>query len=204
MSKLEEKILQKGQAIIDEIHLSATESAKKLKENLLSEAKKDLELQLKKEQQKADALVRQAQQESERALRDEVAISKQQLIEQIFQTLKEELKSLKPADHFNYVVKSLKDQKDLKDLKDGEIRVNKKDYALYKNILTTKQGDVVEADLLNQKLGKDFKLTFSNEPAMIESGFMLVGKLYDLNFSLENLIESLTKRYEKTIYEALN
>ncbi|HHX75769.1 MAG TPA: hypothetical protein GX698_00155 [Acholeplasmataceae bacterium] len=201
MSKLEEKILQKGQAIIDEIHLSATESAKKLKENLLSEAKKDLELQLKKEQQKADALVRQAQQESERALRDEVAISKQQLIEQIFETLKEELKSLKPADHFNYVVKSLKDQKDLKN---GEIRVNKKDYALYKNILTTKQGDVVEADLLNQKLGKDFKLTFSNEPAMIESGFMLVGKLYDLNFSLENLIESLTKRYEKTIYEALN
>jgi len=201
MSKLEEKILQKGQAIIDEIHLSATESAKKLKENLLSEAKKDLELQLKKEQQKADALVRQAQQESERALRDEVAISKQQLIEQIFETLKEELKSLKPADHFNYVVKSLKDQKDLKN---GEIRVNKKDYALYKNILTTKQGDVVEADLLNQKLGKDFKLTFSNEPAMIESGFMLVGKLYDLNFSLENLIESLAKRYEKTIYEALN
>src|SRR5690554_1019383 len=169
MSKLEEKILQKGQAIIDEIHLSATESAKKLKENLLSEAKKDLELQLKKEQQKADALVRQVQQESERALRDEVAISKQQLIEQIFETLKEELKSLKPADHFNYVVKSLKDQKDLKN---GEIRVNKKDYALYKNILTTKQGDVVEADLLNQKLGKDFKLTFSNEPAMIESGFM--------------------------------
>jgi len=201
MSKLEEKILQKGQAIIDEIHLSATESAKKLKENLLSEAKKDLELQLKKEQQKADALVRQAQQESERALRDEVAISKQQLIEQIFEMLKEELKSLKPADHFNYVVKSLKDQKDLKN---GEIRVNKKDYALYKNILTTKQGDVVEADLLNQKLGKDFKLTFSNEPAMIESGFMLVGKLYDLNFSLENLIESLAKRYEKTIYEALN
>jgi len=201
MSKLEEKILQKGQAIIDEIHLSATESAKKLKENLLSEAKKDLELQLKKEQQKADALVRQAQQESERALRDEVAISKQQLIEQIFETLKEELKSLKPADHFNYVVKSLKNQKDLKN---GEIRVNKKDYALYKNILTTKQGDVVEADLLNQKLGKDFKLTFSNEPAMIESGFMLVGKLYDLNFSLENLIESLAKRYEKTIYEALN
>lgn len=201
MSKLEEKILQKGQAIIDEIHQSATESAKKLKENLLSEAKKDLELQLKKEQQKADALVRQAQQESERALRDEVAISKQQLIEQIFETLKEELKSLKPADHFNYVVKSLKDQKDLKN---GEIRVNKKDYALYKNILTTKQGDVVEADLLNQKLGKGFKLTFSNEPAMIESGFMLVGKLYDLNFSLENLIESLAKRYEKTIYEALN
>lgn len=201
MSKLEEKILQKGQTIIDEIHQSAIESAKKLKEDLLFEAKKDLEIQLKKEQQKADALVRQAEQEAKRALRDEVAISKQQLIEQIFETLKEELKSLKPADHFNYVVKSLKD---LKDLKDGEIRVNKKDYALYKSILTTKQGDVVEADLLNQKLGKDFKLTLSNVPAMIESGFILVGKLYDLNFSLENLIESLAKRYEKTIYEALN
>lgn len=33
---------------------------------------------------------------------------------------------------------------------------------------------------------------------------MFVGKLYDLNFLLENLFESLIKKYEKIIYEVLN
>lgn len=201
MSKLEEKIIQKGQSIIDAINLSAKEESEALKNRLIEEAKADLEVQLHKAQQKAKAQVEQAKQEGMRALRDEVAISKQQLIESIFTALKEELKNLNKEDYFNYVVRSIQNQAIDKT---EEIQVSKKEYAMYQSILTTKKGDLVEADLLNQKLGKDYQLKLSNKPAQIESGFMLVGKLYDLNFSLENLLESLTKKYEKTIYEALN
>lgn len=201
MSKLEEKIIQKGQSIIESINLSAKHESEALKHRLIEEAKADLEVQLHKAQQKAKAQVEQAKQEGIRALRDEVAISKQQLIESIFTALKEELKHLNREDYFNYVVRSIQNQAIDKT---EEIQVNKKEYAMYQSILTTKKGDLVEADLLNQKLGKDYQLKLSNTPAQIESGFMLVGKLYDLNFSLENLLESLTKKYEKTIYEALN
>ncbi|MBG0763136.1 hypothetical protein IY230_05910 [Acholeplasma laidlawii] len=201
MSKLEEKIIQKGQSIIDAINLSAKEESEALKNRLIEEAKADLEVQLHKAQQKAKAQVEQAKQEGMRALRDEVAISKQQLIESIFVELKAELKHLNKEDYFNYVVRSIQNQAIDKT---EEIQVSKKEYAMYQSILTTKKGDLVEADLLNQKLGKDYQLKLSNKPAQIESGFMLVGKLYDLNFSLENLLESLTKKYEKTIYEALN
>lgn len=201
MSKLEEKIIQKGQSIIESINLSAKEESEALKHRLIEEAKADLEVQLHKAQQKAKAQVEQAKQEGIRALRDEVAISKQQLIESIFTALKEELKHLNKEDYFNYVVRSIQNQAIDKT---EEIQVNKKEYAMYQSILTTKKGDLVEADLLNQKLGKDYQLKLSNTPAQIESGFMLVGKLYDLNFSFENLLESLTKKYEKTIYEALN
>lgn len=201
MSKLEEKIIQKGQSIIESINLSAKHESEALKHRLIEEAKADLEVQLHKAQQKAKAQVEQAKQEGIRALRDEVAISKQQLIESIFTALKEELKHLNKEDYFNYVVRSIQNQAIDKT---EEIQVNKKEYALYQSILSTKKGDLVEADLLNQKLGKDYQLKLSNTPAQIESGFMLVGKLYDLNFSLENLLESLTKKYEKTIYEALN
>jgi len=201
MSKLEEKIIQKGQSIIESINLSAKHESEALKHRLIEEAKADLEVQLHKAQQKAKAQVEQAKQEGIRALRDEVAISKQQLIESIFTALKEELKHLNKEDYFNYVVRSIQNQAIDKT---EEIQVNKKEYAMYQSILTTKKGDLVEADLLNQKLGKDYQLKLSNTPAQIESGFMLVGKLYDLNFSLENLLESLTKKYEKTIYEALN
>lgn len=201
MSKLEEKIIQKGQSIIESIQKSAKEESEALKNRLIEEAKADLEVQLHKAQQKAKAQVEQAKQEGMRALRDEVAISKQQLIESIFTALKEELKHLNKEDYFNYVVRSIQNQTIDKT---EEIQVSKKEYAMYQSILTTKKGDLVEADLLNQKLGKDYQLKLSNKPAQIESGFMLVGKLYDLNFSLENLLESLTKKYEKTIYEALN
>lgn len=201
MSKLEEKIIQKGQSIIDAINLSAKEESEALKNRLIEEAKADLEVQLHKAQQKTKAQVEQAKQEGMRALRDEVAISKQQLIESIFVELKAELKHLNKEDYFNYVVRSIQNQAIDKT---EEIQVSKKEYAMYQSILTTKKGDLVEADLLNQKLGKDYQLKLSNKPAQIESGFMLVGKLYDLNFSLENLLESLTKKYEKTIYEALN
>ncbi|WP_264229424.1 hypothetical protein [Acholeplasma laidlawii] len=201
MSKLEEKIIQKGQSIIESINLSAKHESEALKHRLIEEARADLEVQFHKAQQKAKAQVEQAKQEGIRALRDEVAISKQQLIESIFTALKEELKHLNKEDYFNYVVRSIQNQAIDKT---EEIQVNKKEYALYQSILTTKKGDLVEADLLNQKLGKDYQLKLSNTPAQIESGFMLVGKLYDLNFSLENLLESLTKKYEKTIYEALN
>lgn len=201
MSKLEEKIIQKGQSIIESINLSAKHESEALKHRLIEEAKADLEVQLHKAQQKAKAQVEQAKQEGIRSLRDEVAISKQQLIESIFTALKEELKHLNKEDYFNYVVRSIQNQAIDKT---EEIQVNKKEYALYQSILSTKKGDLVEADLLNQKLGKDYQLKLSNTPAQIESGFMLVGKLYDLNFSFENLLESLTKKYEKTIYEALN
>lgn len=201
MSKLEEKIIQKGQSIIESINLSAKYESEALKHRLIEEAKADLEVQLHKAQQKAKAQVEQAKQEGMRALRDEVAISKQQLIESIFTALKEELKHLNKEDYFNYVVRSIQNQAIDKT---EEIQVNKKEYAMYQSILTTKKGDLVEADLLNQKLGKDYQLKLSHTPAQIESGFMLVGKLYDLNFSFENLLESLTKKYEKTIYEALN
>lgn len=201
MSKLEEKIIQKGQSIIDAINLSAKEESEALKHRLIEEAKADLEDQLRKAEEKTKAQVEQAKQEGMRALRDEVAISKQQLIESIFTALKEELKHLNKEDYFNYVVRSIQNQSIDKT---EEIQVNKKEYALYQSILSTKKGDLVEADLLNQKLGKDYQLKLSNTPAQIESGFMLVGKLYDLNFSFENLLESLTKKYEKTIYEALN
>jgi len=201
MSKLEEKIIQKGQVIIDQINEQAKKEALDLKTKLIEQAKVDLEAQLNKEQQKANQMVKQAKQEGERALRDEVAISKQQLIESIFSALKTDLKNLKPAAHFDYVVRSIQAQ-DIE--KDEEIRVNKKDYDMYLKILSTKKGDLVDADLLNETLGKGYQLKLSKEPASIDSGFMLVGKLFDLNFSLENVVDSLAKQYEKTIYEALN
>lgn len=201
MSKLEAKILDKGKHIVKEIEQSAKTEAKALKEKLLKEATLDFEILLDKELSKAEQLVKQAKSQSERELRDAVAIAKQQLISNIFVTLKDVLKNLKPADLFNYVLKSIQSEKIDKS---AEIRVAKSEYAVYQSLLSSKKGALVEADLLNEKLGPAYQLKLSQTPAQISSGFLIVGKDYDLNFSLENLTESLSKKYEKTIYEALN
>ena len=66
MSKLEEKIIQKGHKIIESINESAVLEAKALKEKLVEEAKVELANQLKKETLKSEQLIKQAKQDSER------------------------------------------------------------------------------------------------------------------------------------------
>ncbi|WP_025725384.1 V-type ATP synthase subunit E family protein [Acholeplasma granularum] len=201
MSKFEEKILKKGEIIVESINKSAIEESNNLKEKLILNAKNELELQLKKEIEKAQDLIKQANQESVRNLRDEVAISKQNIINSIFNEVKTMLLNLKDEDYFNYVLKSILSETIQKN---KVIQVSKKDYKLYQRILTTLNGHLVDADILNKKLGNGYNLKLSDTPADIESGFILVGPMFDLNFSLENLLEKLVNKYEKEIYEALN
>src|SRR5690606_22042664 len=101
MSKFEEKILKKGKIIVESINKSAIEESNNLKEKLILNDKNELKLQLKKEIEKAQDLIKQANQESVRNLRDEVAISKQNIIHSIFNEVKTMLLNLNDEDYFN-------------------------------------------------------------------------------------------------------
>lgn len=201
MSKLEEKILKKGELIVEGILSKANEDANLLYQRLIDEAKKDLEQNFLKESLKLTNQVDRKKLDSERAIRDEVALAKQKLIENIFNEIKLFLKSLDGKDLFNYVVKAIKKET----IERNEtIFVSKHEYSKYAKILSSKSGKLVEADLLNKALGEGYELKLSNVPAPIPSGFMLEGKDYDLNFSYEETLEKLSQTYEKKIYEDLN
>src|SRR5690606_6900593 len=135
---------------------------------------------------------------SERDLKLELEKAKHEQILGLFENVLASLKALKGKELLNFVAAKIK-----KETVTGyeTIRVSKKDYSLYKDALSTNTGELVDADLLNAVLKTKFKL--SNKPLDIESGFVLEGDVYDLNFSFEAMVEKLEKKYEKEIYERL-
>ncbi|MBN3490034.1 hypothetical protein JV173_00755 [Acholeplasma equirhinis] len=134
----------------------------------------------------------------ERDLKLELEKAKHEHILGLFQNVLNQLKALKGKDLLEFVATQIK-----KETVSGDeiIKVSKQDYTLYKAALSTGSGDLVEADLLNKILKTNFKL--SNQPLDIESGFVLEGPVFDLNFSFESMVADLEKRYEKEIYERL-
>lgn len=134
----------------------------------------------------------------ERDLKLELEKAKHEHIQGLFLNVLNQLKSLKGKDLLEFVADQIK-----KETVTGNeiIKVSKKDYKLYKEALSTLSGDLVDADLLNKILKTNFKL--SNQPLDIESGFVLEGTVFDLNFSFESMVAELEKRYEKEIYERL-
>lgn len=201
MSKvtLIEKIKQKGIEEAEAIRTKGKADAENLYQQMLLDAKHRFDVLLEKTNAKQQVLVETKKQSIERALRDEKAMAKQKLIEQVFAEVKAYLIGLKGKDLYNYVKQALK-----KEHIEGDetIMVSKHDYETYLAILSSKKGDLVDCDLLNKELGTNLKLT--KEPAKIESGFIVVGKIFDLNFSYEETLEKLTSTYEKQIYEEMN
>lgn len=200
MSKvtLIEKIKQKGLEEAALILQKGQEDAQNLYQKMLDDAKHRFDALLTKTERKQQATIDTKKQSFERALRDEKAMAKQKLIEHVFAEIKSYLVNLKGKELFNYVRNSISKESIQGD---ETIMVSKHDYETYLSILSTKKGDLVECDLLNKELGTTLKL--SKEPARIESGFIVVGKIFDLNFSYAETIDRLTTAYEKQIYEEM-
>lgn len=201
MSKLEEKIVAKSEEQIKFINEQAKIDAQKLFDNLIKQGKKELEETKNKQIKKIEIEVHSIKQELERELRDQSAIAKQGLIASVFEEIQKYLESLDGENLFNYCLKAIKNA----EVTGNEVmKVSKKDYNKYLKALSTQTGSIVSLDKLNDKLGKDFKLTLSKEPALIENGFILEGEYFDLNFSFDETLEQLAKQYEKKIYEEMN
>ena len=82
------------------------------------------------------------------------------------------------------------------------MHTNKENYERYFKALSSgTKGDLVDLDKLNKKLKTTFKL--SNRPVDISNGFILEGKHFDLNFSIEEVIEKLKTKHERALVKEL-
>jgi len=196
-----EKIKQKGIQEAEAIKEEGRKQGFAHYEKLINDAKNQFNDALNKAKEKQKMTIAAKELSTSRALRNEQALAKQALIDNIFKEIKAYLQSLKGEPLFNYVKQALS-----KETIQGDetIKVSKKDYETYRSILSTKTGDLVECDLLNKALGSKFNLKLSKEPVDIESGFMVIGSYFDLNFSYEETLEHLIEKFEKEIYEAMN
>lgn len=190
--------------------------AQKEVEQILLEAEKEYQSLLSKNKEKTDqkianlksnALKNQARIISEKELELENETKKTVLeiknaqIDKVLSKLKDYLLSLKDEDFFNYVVKRISKEQ----LEGTEVmQVNKKDYDRYLKLFSSEEkSKLVNLDKLNNALGKKYKLKLEDKPVNLEDGFLLIGKYFDLNFSISPLLLQIKRDSEKQIHDIL-
>lgn len=197
---LKDLIIEKGKVEEASILNEAKNEAKELYQQLINEAENKINKQKKKAFDELDQKLNLRILDSNRSLKEESSKVKQDLISELFNNLKDYLNNLKDNELFSYVLNKIKSVKI-----DGDevIAVSNNDYNKYLKILSTKKGNLVDCDLLNEKLGNKSSIKLTKEPTNINNGFILMGKIFDYNFSFDEIIEALSKKYEKKIYEEL-
>ncbi len=196
-----EKIAKKGQSESASIRKEAELEAKAIEHKIVTEAEKEASLIIAKaEDDKQNAIV-QKQALSELEKRQSISAFKNKMIEEIFDNVFVYFKNLEGSELLAFVVSQIKNET----LKGTEtMRVNKHDYDKYVHALSThKAGKIIELDVLNKALGKDFSIRLENVPSNEEDGFLLIGETFDLNFSVKPLLRKIRKDKEKELFNTL-
>lgn len=190
-----EKIELKGREEVNTILKEAKEKADKIKDDLITKAKKDAEKRINSAQQAANKDVSYRERLLDLEKRQALLITKQNIISDIFNSVLKQLEGLEGKDLLNYVEKLIKSEEVIGD---EVIHTNANDYDKHlKALSSSKKDDLVDVDLLNKKLNTNFKM--STKSVDIQNGFILEGKHFDLNFSLNQIIENLRTKNEKEI-----
>lgn len=196
-----EKIEQKGLEEAREI----LESAKLESESILAASTEKINEQvaqmIQHEKDKSRFLIEQKQNSFELEKRQSILSIKSTQIDRVFNKLRTHILSLKGNELLDFSVSLIKDESLTGD---EHIRVSKADYDKYLNAFSSeKKSDLVNLDKLNKKLGKGFNLSLESEPADITDGFLVIGEIFDLNFSIEPFLKDIKAKYEKQVYEIL-
>ena len=114
--------------------------------------------------------------------------AKSEVINEVFQQAYQKIKNLPDKEFLSLIISLIKKEKYAGS---EEIMVNKEEFNKYEALIPK----------INQELKTEFKL--SKKPALIDSGFLMVGKYYDLNFDFMELINEVRREYESKLSEEL-
>lgn len=190
--------------------------AQKEVDQILAEAKEEHDKLLTKNKQKIDTkiaslksnatkeqarIINEKEIELENETKKIVLEEKNVQINKVLNKFKDHLLNLNDKDFFNYVVNRIK-QEEVSG--DEVMRTNAKEYSRYLKLFSSqKKADLVVLDKLNKALGSKYNLKLESEPVGLDNGFLLIGEHFDLNFSIEPLIESIKRTTEKQIHDIL-
>lgn len=196
-----EKIEQKGLSEKKHILAEAKEEAQALYEEAVSKAKAHAEDMVRYETLKANRAYEQKKNAFDLEKRQAILYEQSKQIDAVIDKLRTHLQNLKGKALLDYSVALIK----LESIEGDEvIMVNKADYDKYLEAFSSaKKGKAVVADKLNKALGNTYNLTLSDTPVSIHDGFLIVGSVYDLNFSVEPFLKTLRAKHEKHIFDIL-
>lgn len=195
-----ERIRQKGEADAKNIVEDGIRKAELASLKQIEEAKKEIALLQDKLDKKYAEIIKTKTTQVEQLAKQTSLAKRKALIDQIFQLAHQKLLQLSDEELFQIVVTVLK-----KDELNGdeEIRVSKKQAEQYKRVFQTSSSGN-ELDLLNEALkGKKWQLTLSTTPAVIDGGFLVVGKTFDIDHSYRSLLAEMKNQEEIALAKML-
>jgi len=194
-----DKVEKKGNEEVSKIINEYKKEAEKLKLKLINDAKVETEAKIKNIIKEHDKEIETKERLLTFERRQAELQAKQKVIENIFNEVRIKIEALEGKELLNYVANKIKAEK----LNGDEImHTNESNYERYLKALSSKpKGDLVELDKLNKILNSNYKL--SNRYIDISNGFILEGKDFDLNFSIEEVIEKLRNKHERKLVKKL-
>ncbi|NCA96986.1 MAG: hypothetical protein EOM77_02225 [Bacteroidia bacterium] len=196
-----DKIAKKGLAESEALRREAEQEAKSLEHEIVAAAEKEAASIIAHAEDVKQNAVAQKVAMSELEKRQSVSALKNKAIDDLFLDVQNHFNGLEGKELLSFVVAQIKSE----DVSGKEVmRVSKRDYDKYRKALSTeKAAKNIKLDILNEALGKGFDLTLDNLPSNEEDGFILVGDVYDLSFSVKPLLEKIRDRKEKELFESL-
>ena len=201
-SSIYEKIENKGALDAKAIREAGEEKAQKQMQEAIDTAKLDIENLNSNNLNRNNEKIKTKITQFEQLAKQRTLHAKKDLIDEVFLRSLSQLQKLDGADLSKFVIGLLK-----KDTLSGDevIKVNKDDFKKYLKVFSTgkKIGADYELDLLNKHLHKGCELVLSSESVLINGGFMVIGKTFDINHSFAAILESINEKYETEIAIAL-
>lgn len=181
-------IVTKGKEEAKSILKEATEEAKALESKIINDAEKEANKIIDDAKVAADTILKAEAMSHDLERRQALLVAKSEVMDEIFETTYEKIKALSEKEFLSFIIKMLE-----KETYNGseEIQVNQADFKLYEKLLPE----------INKELKTKF--TLSKKSVDIDSGFLIIGEYYDLNFDFKEIIEQVRKVYETKLAEEL-
>lgn len=196
-----DKIAKKGLLESEAIRRDAEQEANALEHEIVTASENEAATIIAQAEDAKQNVVAQKLALSELEKRQSISALKNKAIDELFLDVHNHFASLEGKELLSFVVSQIKSE----DISGKEImRVNKHDYDKYRKALSTqKAAKMVKLDLLNGTLGQGFDLTLDDVSSNEEDGFILVGPVYDLSFSVKPLLDKIRQDKEKELFESL-
>jgi len=185
---LTDYIVSKGKEEAKLIKAEADKAALKVERDILNKAEEEAKRIILSASTEADYKVSTLEMTQEIERRKALLRAKSEVINEVFQQAYQKIKNLPDKEFLSLIISLIKKEKYSGS---EEIMVNKEEFNKYEALIPK----------INQELKTEFKL--SKKPALIDSGFLMVGKYYDLNFDFMELINEVRREYESKLSEEL-
>ena len=185
---LTDYIVSKGKEEAKLIKAEADKAALKVERDILNKAEEEAQRIILSASTEADYKVSTLEMTQEIERRKALLRAKSEVINEVFLKAYQKIKNLPDKEFLSLIISLIKKEKYSGN---EEIMVNKEEFNKYEALIPK----------INQELKTEFKL--SKKPALIDSGFLMVGKYYDLNFDFMELINEVRREYESKLSEEL-